>query len=269
MSTRSPSTESRSRAQRCSSTTRSGLRVGRRLPATSIGAISTQQTNRPSLKDILFGGDPYEGFPLDEWPGDLQGWGSKHRLFGELIRALRPDFIIEVGTWKGGSAIHMADQMEEIGLAGQILCIDTWLGSPWVYVRKDHTYSSLLLRNGFPQLYYTFASNVIRAGHKDRIVPLAQTSDNAFTVLREFEISAPLIYVDAAHEYEPVKKDVTNYFTLLEDDGVMMGDDYSKESWPGVVRAVDEFVAEHGLNLYVDTTKWAASRRDVRALLGK
>ena len=57
------------------------------------------------LRSRLLPGDPYAGFPVHEWAPDLQGWGARHPLFGELIGVLEPSIIVEVGTWKGAPAI--------------------------------------------------------------------------------------------------------------------------------------------------------------------
>ena len=47
--------------------------------------------------------DPYAGMTAD-----IQGWASTSPVFADCIRELNPKLIIEVGTWKGCSAIHMA-----------------------------------------------------------------------------------------------------------------------------------------------------------------
>ena len=54
------------------------------------------------------------------------------------------------------------------------------------------------------------------------------------------------VYIDGHHEYEFVKDDIANYYPLGKEGGILAGHDYC-ESWPGVVRAVDEFSQKHGL----------------------
>ena len=39
---------------------------------------------------------------------DLQGWNSIHPLFEDLLRQVKPTVLVEVGSWKGASVIHMA-----------------------------------------------------------------------------------------------------------------------------------------------------------------
>jgi predicted O-methyltransferase YrrM len=55
-----------------------------------------------------------------------------------------------------------------------------------------------------------------------------------------------LIFHDASHEYEGVRDDLIHWFPKLKSDGIMIIDDYEPQ-FPGVVRAVDEYIAEHDL----------------------
>jgi cephalosporin hydroxylase len=66
------------------------------------------------FRSKLFGEhDPYKDFhPM---PPDMQGWASDRPVFREVLTELKPKFIVEVGTWKGMSAFHMADLLLEMG----------------------------------------------------------------------------------------------------------------------------------------------------------
>lgn len=203
--------------------------------------------------------DPYVGFPLDEWPEDLQGWGSDHPVFAEAIRALKPRLIVEVGTWKGRSAVRMADICKTAGIETTIVCVDTWLGSPEHFLRKDRPdgWDSLRMRHGYPQLYYQFLANVLHHGHEDMIVPLPQTSDNAAIILERIKVPVDILYVDAAHEHLPVLQDLRSYWPLLRDGGVLIGDDFK---YPDVARAAHDFARERGLTLYGEPRKFLLAK---------
>src|SRR5437016_4332575 len=124
------------------------------------------------MQDImawLHDASPYEGHDVAAHPGDMQGWGAADPIFGQVIQSVRPLLIVEVGTWKGASAIHMGKIVRDLGLPTKIICIDTWLGSP----EHMHPYwrQSLRLLNGYPQLYYTFLTNVIENQLTEVIIP--------------------------------------------------------------------------------------------------
>jgi Methyltransferase domain len=189
--------------------------------------------------------NPYAGFDPSPYPDDLQGWGSDDPIFAAVIDYVRPRLIVEVGTWKGRSAINMARLCRERGLATQIVCIDTWLGTIESYTWRDRNpmiHDSLRLRHGWPQIYYQFLANVVRHGFQDMITPLAQTSEIGARLLAHHKIVPDLIYIDASHDYADVYRDIVAFFNLLRLGGVLLGDDYLE--WEGVTRAVNEIAAQ-------------------------
>lgn len=65
-------------------------------------------------------------------------------------------------------------------------------------------------------------------------------------VFAENSLAADLIYIDGSHEYWDVILDLTNYYPLLKDGGIMFGDDWTC----GDVRtAVTDFCQQHSLGL--------------------
>jgi hypothetical protein len=181
---------------------------------------------------------PYEGFDHSKIKLDLQGWGSEDQVFEALIKAVKPKVIVEVGSWKGASAIHMAKLCTELGLPTKIICVDTWLGSAEHHIYKKWR-KDLKFSYGYPQLYFTFLSNVMKCGCQDRIIPLPATSEVAFEVLMKKDIRPDLIYIDGSHTYDAVRRDLNLYWELLLHPGVLFGDDYLQ--WSDVTNAVNSF----------------------------
>lgn len=186
----------------------------------------------------------YENFEL--LPEDLQGWNGDRAIFGKLIEELRPDLIIEVGSWKGMSSINMAGHLRRLGLSSKIYCIDTWLGSLdfWLY-----NIDFLNLKNGYPRVYEQFLSNVVHRGFQDLIEPLPMTSRTGARYLSGKGVQSSLIYIDASHEEEDVYSDLTDYIKLLRPGGVMFGDDWR---YYGVRPAVERFSKERSLDLEIE-----------------
>ena len=208
---------------------------------------------------LLHDKSPYEGFDADAHPTDLQGWGSDDPIFRDVISALKPRVIVEVGTWKGASAIHMAEICRDLGLDTKIVCVDTWLGSSEHLLAKDLGWrESLLMKNGYPSFYFTFLSNVVQAGLTDYIIPLPNTSENAALILQELGIRPDLVYIDAAHEEEPAYRDFRLYWNLLSSDGILLGDDYI--SWEGVTRAANHFATDVQCSIAGKSGKFVISR---------
>jgi hypothetical protein len=220
----------------------------------SIGCDGTE------LMAAIHSEDPYAGFLADEIPLDEQGWGSDSPAFGILIERVKPSLIIEVGTWKGGSALEMARHLERLGLEGsRILCIDTWLGAleMWGDQGDADRYGSLRLKHGYPQLYYQFLANVCHRGAQKWIIPFPLPSGTASQWLSLRSVRAGLIYIDGSHEEEDVYADLVSYWDLLSADGILFGDDYS---WTGVKMAVDRFAREKRLRLDHINDKWLLAK---------
>ena len=66
------------------------------------------------------------------------------------------------------------------------------------------------------------------------------------------------VYIDANHQYEFVKNDLEAYYPLVKPGGFLCGDDYGEQGWweIGVEDAVDEFVADKGLELHTRGTQF-------------
>ena len=219
------------------------------------------------IRDVLFGASPYEGFDRSPYPVDMQGWGSDHPILTKAIELVRPTYMVEVGSWKGRSAINMAKHIKALGLDCELVCVDTWLGSPehWLKVHPDW-YTSLKIVNGFPQLYYTFMSNVVANEVQDIITPFPNTSENAAKVFQRMGAKFDIVYIDAAHEFVPVKRDLELYWDLLADNGILIGDDYIE--WPEVTAAANEFAREKRLHIVAENGKFLLCKGKYSAMIG-
>jgi hypothetical protein len=207
------------------------------------------------LMQAIHGCDVYRDFDFQSYPCDLAGWGGGSPAFAELIRQVHPRLIIEVGTWKGASAISMANTAASEGLTTKILCIDTWLGA--LEFRIDHNdperFRALECRHGYPQVYFRFLANVCHMGHQNRILPFPLDSASAAWWLMSHGIKADLIYIDASHEEEAVYQDLLDYRELLAPSGKIFGDDWD---WASVRAAVSAFAKDQNLSVAHCHDKW-------------
>lgn len=192
--------------------------------------------------------DNFSDFNYNESDVDLQGWGGDHYIFSQVIQNKSPKTVCDVGVWKGQSTINMAQCLLNNNIQGQVFAVDTFLGNPQMWYRegKDHR-QSLKLIHGFPSFYYTFLANLFHTKVENIVVPVVATTNTAYLMFSHSNIKFDLIHIDAAHEYQDVKNDIQNYWNLLNPGGTMICDDYSLK-WPGVAKAVDEFVYTHKLN---------------------
>lgn len=235
---------------------RLGYSVKRRRPGIRRdGSLGDVEVTVAGLMDAIHGKSIYEGFDHQGLPEDLAGWGGDSPAFGELIRSHKPEFIIEVGSWKGASAVSMADEMKALGINGRILCVDTWLGALefWSDQSDPERFQALECKHGFPSVYYRFLANVCHRSHQNRIVPFPLPSTAAALWLMRTNLRADMIYVDGSHEEEDVYQDLLDYHTLLKPGGIIFGDDWG---WSGVRAAVERFAAEKNIKIRHLHDKW-------------
>ena len=184
---------------------------------------------------------PYIDRPLLDLSLDLQGWNSDHSVFAEYIRDYKPKLIVEVGTWKGASAIHMAGLCREYTNDFEIVCLDTFQGAyeMWVgIVQGMNKYQ------GRPTVYEQFISNVMLTNNTDCVTPFPIDTYNGFRTLQYLGIQADMIYIDAGHSYSLVKDDIINFSSILKTGGVLIGDDYR---FSEVRQAAKEVIPEEQL----------------------
>ncbi|CAN5797893.1 hypothetical protein BH09VER1_BH09VER1_48440 [soil metagenome] len=200
------------------------------------------------LMENIHGVDIYAGFDHTRYPNAPTGWGSESPAFADLIREIKPGLIIEVGTWKGASAIRMATLLRELGQGGKILCIDTWLGAIefWEDQADEERFQQLACRHGYPQVYFHFLANVCYAGFQDTIIPFPFHSSGASVWLLRRRVEADMIYIDASHDHDDVYQDMSDYFSIVRRRGVLFGDDWD---WVGVRSAVERFARDNQLKI--------------------
>jgi hypothetical protein len=71
------------------------------------------------------------------------------------------------------------------------------------------------------------------------------------------------VYHDASHKYEDIKRDLFDWLPKLRADGIVCGHDYIVMDGFGVIQAVDEFMAEHNLEMILFNENggdWALKR---------
>ena len=199
--------------------------------------------------------DPYLGLellPRFEW-----GFNSFHPIFKAIIDYCQPTLIVEVGSFVGESAIHMAKIVRNLGLDCEIVCVDTWCSYDWT---EDSHYERHKFKNGRPMIYEQFMSNVVHEGMENIITPFPTDSVGARDFMKKYNIHPNVVYIDAGHEKEECLRDIDIWYELLNRHGnsCIFGDDYGFPPH-GVDRAVEEFKLLHKIfdhNLQIFGEKW-------------
>ena len=161
----------------------------------------------------------------------IEGWFDFDDIYELALRrcsARKPAQFVEVGAFKGRSTCYMAERLAETGLDVRFDVVDTFAGDDDV---------------GHADLWPEFAANLERAGLLSRLTAHRRLSADAAADVEDGSLD--FVFIDACHSFEAVVEDLAAWWPKLKPGGLMAGHDYT--NFEGVRRAVDQFVARHGL----------------------
>lgn len=153
-----------------------------------------------------------------------------------------PIKILELGVMQGDNAQEFLDYLNPA---------KAWLIDPWIpcstYGSSEYPeWDSRLWEKTYKDVVERFKNypnvEIIRSFGQDIIGQIPDDLDQ--------------VYIDAAHDYENVKRDIDIWFHKVRQGGIFSGDDFSS---PGVTKAVTEFQAEHqnlAVMVSANKTQW-------------
>jgi predicted O-methyltransferase YrrM len=176
-------------------------------------------------------------------------------LFLLSMTAPTDNMIVEVGSYLGRSTTYMALGSLISGKKGVYAvdmfpkCSDWYLGKDGYYhIKGSDYYLEERIYKDRARFFYSdnyyqstldiFRDIIVKIGLGDFIEPYKGSSADFVEQIR-----APLrmVFIDGDHTYEGVIKDIVSLADMLTENGFLCFHDYSS-SFPGVVRAVDEYV---------------------------
>lgn len=156
----------------------------------------------------------------------LEGWNS----------------FVEVGVWRGHSIIHLAKALNKNGCVDpKIYAVDCFdkVEDPIILSKLEEGEQEILW-----EIYdYNLTINDVRNMITDIRMPSPKAAD-------EFEDdSLDFVFIDANHDYEPVKADIAAWKPKIRKGGVLAGHDY-KNGWKGVDYAVKESLGSGNFEVF-------------------
>jgi predicted O-methyltransferase YrrM len=159
----------------------------------------------------------------------IDGWMAYAQLNTLIDLASSCEVFIELGSYHGRStkAISMA-------CPGLIIAVEHFMGAPdisWMTDPQEHE-----------NIFRTNLNEELQIG---KLRLLSMDGEVAANLLKTEGVLADCIFIDAAHTYEAVKRDIENYIGLVKPGGLLTGHDYGVPGepgtcWSGVVQAVNE-----------------------------
>lgn len=156
---------------------------------------------------------------------EIKGWFNHLKSYDHLIEQCpEGGTMVELGAWLGKSSSYLVDK----AVNRNVIIIDSWKGSP-NELTSTHKLATEV------DIYEVFKRNMGERTYKS-IRGLSSE------VVSQFEDeSLDVVFIDLTHTYESVKEDIGLWLPKVKRGGILSGHDY-EDSWPGVVKAVDEML---------------------------
>ena len=130
---------------------------------------------------------------------------------------------VEVGAFLGRSAVFMAVEIINSGKNIKFDCVDHWEGS------EEHNDNDEVK---IERLYEDFLENIKPV--KGIINPIRANSIEASKLYKLNSLD--FVFIDASHDTDSVKADLTYWMPRVKENGVIAGDDINNEGVANVVK---------------------------------
>lgn len=158
----------------------------------------------------------------DEQVGIIGHTNPYYRLFYLIAKTLKPQFVVELGSWRAIAASHFAGGNPD----GEVCTIDIH--------REDKVAQQLCIdaMNRLPNLTYINA-----------------WSWDAVETIKAIDKPISILFIDAWHDYQYAKREWDLYSPLLADTALVIADDITAAyNFDGMLQFWDELPGEKFLN---------------------
>jgi hypothetical protein len=175
------------------------------------------------------------GLPLPRFiprrykPRNIGSWSGHLAFASDLITAIQPELIVELGTHWGEAYFTFCQVVQENGLSSLCYAVDHWLGDEHAGHYGEEVFEDVRQYN---ERYYSQFSYLLRSSFDDAI---SQFGD----------ASIGLLHIDGLHTYEAASHDFRTWLPKVKPGGiVLLHDICPKHEDFGVWRLWDEIKAE-------------------------
>lgn len=163
---------------------------------------------------------------------DVEGWFKFRPAFDQILTALpkkQASTFVEIGLWMGRSTAYLGVEIVNAAKPVTLLAIDHFKGQPEIVGRR-----AALVADSEATFRRNIAPVADALGERFRLL----VSDSVQAAETVPDDSVEVVWLDAAHDYDGVRRDIEAWWPKVRVGGFIGGDDFIK--CVGVKQAVEE-----------------------------
>jgi len=177
--------------------------------------------------------------------------GANIKSIGPFLAQRYPGSLgIVLGVGKGDFVLNLLSQWTNVG--------GLYLVDPYIHIWRGYD-DPANVDDKTHQLIFESLRNRLSVGYSGKFAFIRDFSHEFALTYKKTNQPAPsVVWIDANHSYESLKRDLADWFDLLANGGFIGGTEYDNDDFLGVKLAVDEFLNLKGLtlNLIKESSIW-------------
>ena len=180
------------------------------------------------------------------------------------IEKIKPRNFLEIGVFHGVTSRNVCELLHILnGNDFRFTGIDLFLEDD--QITKEEHIPKTKFSNPLKTLYYSYiikldpysVESVLKLLSKfEKNVTIIKGNSN--NILKDINLDEfDYVFLDGGHKYETVKEDLNNLTKVVNNNGIILCDDYDLTYASGIKKAIDEFVANENFKLKILNSRFA------------
>jgi len=180
------------------------------------------------------------------------------------INKIKPKNLLEIGVFHGVTSRNICELLYSIhGDKFKFTGIDLFEKDSKIL--KDEIAPRTIFSNPLKTIYYNYIIRLDPYSLKSVLKLLKKFKKNIHiikgdsnSVLKNIKKNEfDYVFLDGGHKYETVMQDLESLVQVINNNGIILCDDYNLTYAPGIKRAIDEYVTKYDFNLEIINSRFA------------